>query len=60
MSNCCFTSIEAFVSTLPTWVWMSCTSCARTFLTDLNNFLVPEDQAHLDSRLATVLEDVIN
>eukprot|EP00975_Prorocentrum_lima_P006711 1443485-Prorocentrum_lima.AAC.1 len=27
---------------------------------DLDNLLVPEDQAHLDNRLAVVLEDVIH
>eukprot|EP00975_Prorocentrum_lima_P055831 11704210-Prorocentrum_lima.AAC.1 len=27
---------------------------------DLNNILVPEDQAHLDNRIAIVLEDVTN
>eukprot|EP00975_Prorocentrum_lima_P068016 12918319-Prorocentrum_lima.AAC.1 len=54
-------STEAFVSRLSTWVWMSCTSFARCLRNyDTLNNLVPEDQAHLDSRLAVVLEEVIN
>eukprot|EP00975_Prorocentrum_lima_P055494 11636493-Prorocentrum_lima.AAC.1 len=54
-------STEACVSTLSTWGLISCTSCCKDLLNDDTLYtLFSEDQAHLDRRLAVVLEDVIN